>query len=201
MQHRRFRSRALGVLSLGLAVFAAACTPDILVSPKTLIDRAIEARSAVDIAEDNRIVLVVNGIMAELGTIKASTEIYEQRLLVTGMFDDKALYDSFKSQVAAVAGVKKLYWHVMYVSKEEQKRRKDELIDWAEAIVLDSRVGLELVGARGIADVNFRVAADAASTVYLIGRARSREEHDKAQRLSRATEGVKKLINYVEVRP
>ena len=33
----------------------------------------------------------INAIMAKLGTIKASTEIYEQRLLITGLFDDKKL--------------------------------------------------------------------------------------------------------------
>ncbi len=154
-----------------------------------------------DIVEDNEIVLAVNRIMAELGTIKASTEIYEQRLLVTGLFDDEALYNDFRRRVRAVRGIKKLYWHVAYMSKNDQEKNKDKLIGWPEAMLLDGKVGLELVGARGVADVNFRVAADASSTVYLLGRARSREERDKALKLARATEGAKKVVNFVDVRP
>ncbi len=184
-----------------LAPPASAGITDILTAPLTLIERAVEARSASDIVEDNRIVLAVNGIMADLGTIKASTEIYEQRLLITGLFDDKALYDDFRKRVKAVDGVKKLYWHVAYMSKADQEKNKDKLIDWPDAMVLDNKVGIELIGARGVADVNFRVAADASSSVYLLGRARSREELKKALSLSRATEGAKRVINYVEVRP
>lgn len=69
--------------------------------PKTLIDRAIEARSFGDIAKDNEVVLKVNKVMADAKTASASTEIYEQRLLLTGMFDDKATYDQFEKGVKA----------------------------------------------------------------------------------------------------
>ena len=75
---------------------------DILTAPKTLIDRAIEARSAADIKRDNEIVLKVNQAMADAGSIKASTEIYEQRLLVTGIFDDKDTYDKFEKAVREI---------------------------------------------------------------------------------------------------
>jgi hyperosmotically inducible protein len=77
-------------------------------APKTLLDRAMEAQSTIDIANDNAIVVEVNAIMAEVESIKASTEIYEQRLLITGLFDDKAVYDDFEKKVRAVPGVKKL---------------------------------------------------------------------------------------------
>ena len=84
---------------------ASAQLSDILLAPKTLIDRAIEARSAKDIAIDNRIVVEVNAIMVEYTTLKASTEIYEQRLLLTGIFDDKKLFDEFSAEVRGVEGV------------------------------------------------------------------------------------------------
>ncbi len=176
---------------------------DILTAPKTLIDRAIEARSTSDILEDNRIVGEVNGIMVDLGTVKASTEIYEQWLLITGLFNDKKLYDKFLAGVKKIKGVKKLYWHVSHMTEKEQERRekKKELLDWVDALSLDVSVGLALVGTRGVADVNFRVAVDANSNVYLMGRARSQPEMDKAVKVARETEGVKKLHNYAIVRP
>ncbi|MEE8084718.1 MAG: BON domain-containing protein, partial [Alphaproteobacteria bacterium] len=136
-------------------------------------------------------------------TIRASTEIYEQRLLITGLFNDKKLYDKFLADVKKITGVKKLYWHVTHMTEKEQERRekKKELLKWVDALALDVSVGLNLVGTRGVADVNFKVAADAYSNVYLMGRARSRPEMDKAVKVARETEGVKKLYNYAIVRP
>lgn len=194
-----------------LAVFAvlavgAAASPahalgitDVLTAPKTLVDRAIEARSTDDIAKDNAIVVKVNAIMAKFTTIKASTEIYEQRLLVTGVFDDKPTYDGFEKQVRAVEGVKKLYWHVKYMTDEEQKKAK--LMDWPDVTVLSTKAQARLVGTAGVADVNFRTAADSFGTVYLLGRARSQEEGSKALARVKDGDGVKKVVDYVEVRP
>ena len=197
----------IGLLLVASAVLLAAPAAraldplDVLGAPKTLVDRAIEARGSADIAKDNEIVIAVNKIMADLGTIKASTEIYEQRLLVTGIFDDQKMHDRFHAQVKALKGVRKLYWHVAVMSKEEQERSKARMIGWADAMVLDNKAGLRLVGKRGVADVNYRIAADAFATVYVLGRARSKEELDQAVAALRGTEGMKKLVNYVEARP
>ncbi|MCZ6740818.1 MAG: BON domain-containing protein [Alphaproteobacteria bacterium] len=191
------------ILGLSAPPPAQAQLLDFLTAPKTLFDRLIEARSTSDILEDNRIVAAVNGIMLDLGTIKASTEIYEQRLLITGLFNDKKLYDKFLTDVKNIDGIKKLYWHVTHMTEKEQERRgkKKELLKWVDALALDVSVGLNLVGTLDVADVNFKVAADAYSNVYLMGRARSRTEMDKAVKVARETEGVKKLYNYAIVRP
>ncbi len=103
---------------------------DLLTAPKTLFDRAIEARSTSDILEDNRIVAKVNGVMLDLGTIRASTEIYEQRLLITGLFNDKKLYDKFLADVKKIDGVKKLYWHVTHMTEKEQEAQKKRKSCW-----------------------------------------------------------------------
>ena len=180
---------------------SAGLLDDILIAPKTLIDRAIEARSSSDIFKDNEIVVKVNVVMADLGTIKASTEIYEQRLLVTGLIDDVQLFEEFLAGVEAVEGIKKLYWHVQYMSEVDQEAREAEMLDWVDALELDASVGIRLIETAGIADVNFRVAVDAFSNVYLIGRARSEEEMRKAVQVSGETGGAGVVINYIEVRP
>jgi len=202
MTLRRVLPAALAALAvLMLPAAAGAFIKDVITAPKTLIDRAIEARSAADIADDNRIVVIVNGIMADLGTIKASTEIYEQRLLVTGLFDDRKLYDDFKTRVEAVEGVKKLYWHVAYMSEADQEKNADTLLGWDDAIILDNKVGVNLVATRGVADVNLRVAVDAFANVYIIGRARSTEERNKTISVAQETGGAKKIVDYIDVRP
>jgi hyperosmotically inducible protein len=174
---------------------------DVLSAPKTLFDRAIEARSTSDIITDNEIVIEINAIMAELGTIKASTEIYEQRLLMTGLFDDAELYEEFRERVMEVEGIKELYWHVEYMSKEDQEANEAEMLDWVDAIELDARIGIHLFETAGIADVNLRVAVDSFASVYLIGRARSQEEMLKAVEVTSATEGVGVVINYIDMNP
>lgn len=173
---------------------------DVLTAPKTLIDRAIEARSMGDIAKDNEIVLKVNKVMAEVKSAKASTEIYEQRLLLTGMFDNKADYDKFEKGVKAVPEVKKLYWHVAYLSKEDQEKRKAELAAWNDVLAMETKAKGRLIGTKGVADVNFRVTGDAFRTLYVIGRARSKDEADKAVARLKEGEGVKKVTSYIDVR-
>ena len=182
---------AAGALLLSALVLAGC--------PTTVIERAVEARSAQDIVTDNEIVIDVNRIMADLGTVKASTEIYEQRLMVTGLFDDKAVYDEFRQRVGEVEKVKALYWHVTHLSKSDQDSAG--LLGWEDVVILDNRVGVNLIKEKDIADVNFRVTADSFATVYLIGRARSQGELDLALAAARGTKGVEKVVNYVEVRP
>jgi osmotically-inducible protein OsmY len=192
-------SALIAAALVSLSLPASAQLLDILTAPKTLIDRAIEARSAGDIAKDNEIVIKINGIMGKMGTVKASTEIYEQRLLITGIFDDKALYDSFEREVKAVKGIKKLYWHVIHVPANDPKRK--QMLDWADTTVLATKAQARLVGTAGVADVNYRTTADPFGTVYLLGRARSGEEGKKALARAKDGTGVKKVMNYVEVRP
>lgn len=179
----------------------AQTTLDILSAPKTLVDRAIEARKTEDIVKDNKIVLKVNKVMAELGTIKASTEIYEQKLLVTGIFDDRKTYDQFRAGVENVDGVKELLWHAHYLSEKEQGSGKGERVAWDDALVIGTKVRTNLIGTRGVADVNFRTAIDSFGTVFVLGRARSEEELKKALDVVRTTEGVEKVVNYAYVKP
>jgi len=173
----------------------------VLISPKTIVDRAIEARSASDIAGDNRIVVAANTLMAELKLISASTEIYEQRLLVTGIIDEQADYDAFKRGIERISGVRRLYWHVVQMSKADQEAQGDALLSWTDAVALDAKIGVRLFERDGVADVNFREGVDSFATVYLLGRARSQSELDIALAATQGAKGVKKVVNYVEVRP
>ena len=60
--------------------------------------------------------------------------------------------------------------------KKEQKVREEENLDLGDALELDVRVDISLIEAAGVTDINLRVAVDAFSNVYLIGRARSERE-------------------------
>lgn len=203
MRRSAFAFLAFAISATVAAVPASAQLSDLLLGPKTLIDRAIEARSSSDLARDNAIVIDVNRVMADLGTIKASTQIYEQDLLITGLFADGETYRKFEKGVRAVEGVKKLYWHVTYMT---DKAKQDaiaagRMMDWKDVLTLETKAQARLIGTAGIADVNFRVTADPFGNLYLMGRARSGEELKKAIAKLEEGDGVKKVYNYALVRP
>ena len=129
-------------------------------------------------AKDNEVDLKVNAAMVAAGTIKASTEIYEQRLLITGLIDDKATYDKLLKGVRGVSGIKKLYWHVLYASPAEQKAKN--LISWEQALLIEEKAKARLIGTLDVHDINYRVAVDTSATVYVLGRAKSEPEHQRA---------------------
>lgn len=203
MRRSAFAFLAAVLMSTVAAIPASAQLSDILLGPKTLIDRAIEARSSSDIARDNAIVIDVNKVMAELGTIKASTVIYEQRLLVTGLFAEGEIYRKFEKGVRAVEGVKNLYWHVTYMTDDAKKEAiaAGRMMDWKDVLALETKAQARLIGTAGVADVNFRVTADPFGNLYLLGRARSGEELKKAIAKLEEGDGVKKVYNYALVRP
>ena len=185
-------------MALGTAS-ANAQLMDALTAPVTLLERAVEARSASDILKDNEIVVKVNAIIAKVESIKASTEIYEQRLLITGIFDNKADYDSFEAQVRKVPGVKKLYWQVLYIPKDDPSRKS--LLGWDDVLEMTTKAKARLIGTKGVADVNFRLTADSKGTAYLLGRARSAEESAKALARVKEDKAIRQVVDYVVVRP
>ena len=192
MRRSAFAVLAIAVSATVGAVPVSAQLSDILLGPKTLIDRAIEARSSSDLARDNAIVIDVNKVMADLGTIKASTQIYEQHLLVTGLFADGETYRKFETGVRAVEGVKKLYWHVTYMTDKakEEAIAAGRMMDWKDVLAFETKAQARLIGTAGVA-----------GNLYLMGRARSREELKKAIGKLDEGDGVKKVYNYAFVRP
>ncbi|MDE0794547.1 MAG: hypothetical protein OSB76_02765 [Alphaproteobacteria bacterium] len=203
MGRSAFAFLAITISATFAAVPAAAQLSDLLLGPKTLFDRAIEARSSSDLARDNAIVIDVNRVMADLGTIKASTQIYEQDLLITGLFAEGEAYRKFEKGVRAVEGVKKLYWHVTYITDKakEDAIAAGRMMDWQDVLTLETKAQARLIGTAGIADVNFRVTADPFGHLYLMGRARSGEELKKAIGKLKEGDDVKKVYNYALVRP
>ena len=203
MRRSAFTFLAIAISATFAAVPASAQLSDLLLGPKTLFDRAIEARSSSDLARDNAIVIDVNRVMADLGTIKASTQIYEQDLLITGLFAEGETYRKFEKGVRAVEGVKKLYWHVTYMTDKakEDAIAAGRMMDWKDVLTLETKAQARLIGTAGIADVNFRVTADPFGNLYLMGRARSGEELKKAIGKLKEGDDVKKVYNYALVRP
>jgi hypothetical protein len=202
--YRGVHMRRLGLIAaalggVGLAFPANAQLMDVLTAPKTLIERAAEARSTSDIAKDNAIVVKVNAAMARAGTAKAATEIYEQRLLVTGLFSDKATFDAFQKDVKVIEGIKKLYWHVTWLSDDDPKRKG--LPGWSDTLAIAAKAQVRLTKAAGGRYVNYRVAGDSYGNLYVVGRAYAKDEANAVIGALKDGDGVRKVISYIDVRP
>lgn len=169
-----------------------------LSTPINLFNLAIEARESDDIADDTAIFVSANGALLDAGVFTLATEIYEQQLLVTGLLNDVAACDSLRSTMAAIKGVKQLYWHVLCVTREEQ-RSAGAIGDFRRAI-LRTKVSLRLFGTAEVSDVNLRVAVDSQRNAILLGRVRSDEEKAAALAAAGADEGIRSVISYVEIR-
>jgi len=195
------RRRVVAGFGAGAALAAKPALAGLLDAPVTLINRALEDRSVKDIAKDNEIVIKVNAEMAKVESIKASTEIYEQRLLVTGLFNDQPTYDKFYAGVKGVSGIKKLYWHVVYMSDADQEAHKDGILSWGAVLEINAKAETALAVAKGVNHLNYRLATDAFANLYVLGRALSQKEKGLTIANLKPILGVKKVVDYIEVRP
>jgi osmotically-inducible protein OsmY len=184
----------LAALTLAAVGALAAC------SPLTVAQRALEDRSVADIREDNRIVVAVNKLMAKYETVSVSTEIYEQHLLIYGLLETQSAYDGFRNDVGKIDGIDRLYWHVVQMSEAEQEAREDEMLGFAHGLKVKAVIEKDWLSAEGVESLNFRVAVDPFATAYVLGRAKSRTELDRALAVVRNTEGVRRVKNYAAVR-
>jgi hyperosmotically inducible protein len=184
-----------------LVVLIAGAIVSSCVSPVTIGQRALEERSIEDIAKDNEIVIDVNELMAKYETVSVSTEIYEQRLVVYGLLDDEATLDNFRKDTEAIEGIKQLYWHVLFMTEEEQKAKEGEMLGFSGGLEVKANVEKGWLETEGIDSLNYRVAVGALGDAYVLGRAFTAGERDKALTVVRNVEGVTKVVDYVEVRP
>ncbi len=170
-------------------------------SPVTVAQRALEERSTEDITKDNEIVVDVNQLMAKYETVSVSTEIYEQRLVIYGLLSDKATYDGFRRDSEAVPGVRQLHWHVVFMTEEEQKAKENEMLGFTGGLEVKAGIEKGWLDTEGINSLNYRVAVGPLGEAYVLGRAFTAAERDKALGVVRGTSGVTKVVDYVEVRP
>ncbi|MDX1737121.1 MAG: BON domain-containing protein [Alphaproteobacteria bacterium] len=187
------------LLSLISLVFLSGCTPSL--NPITVVQRVVEDRSATDIAKDTEIVAKANVAMADSKVISASTIVYEQRLVVYGIVTDNQKYKKLERDVRAIDGVKKLYWHVKYMSESEKESRDAELVGLADGVAAQAKIEAEWIKSDIVSSTNFRVGIDPFGTAYVMGRGKTGKERDAALAIVRGTEDIRRVKNYSVVRP
>ncbi|MEE9275280.1 MAG: BON domain-containing protein [bacterium] len=149
--------------------------------------------------------------------IDVDTEVWEGRVLLTGMLDDPALRDEVGALVRKDSRVRALYNEIQIVSKEEKESRRKERKKEEERrqksekeeaeglgrIVgdawVEAKIKTQLLLAGGVKSVNYRWQS-VRRRVFIIGRALSGRERATVLRILRQTDGVKSVKDFIEVK-
>jgi hypothetical protein len=69
------------------------------------------------------------------------------------------------------------------------------------ALEINSKAEVALAAAKDVHHLNYRLATDAFATLYVLGRALSAQERSLTLAHLRPINGVRRVVDYIEVRP
>lgn len=210
MRINRFRNFIIPMLPLVLLIGLGGCAT--LVTE--VVQKAWEDRTTEDQATDTKIAV---GILKRLAgrdkglVIDVSTDVWEQRVLLTGTLDNAKERAAVERLVRRDKRIKRLYRHIRIVSnKAKQARRKQAESKDSENksgfgqtvndFWIETKIKGQLVFAKNVTSVNYRWRS-VLNDIYVIGRADSAVERDKVLRIIRQTEGVKSVRHYIQIKP
>lgn len=197
-------------LALLVVLGSTGCTTVLTeTAKKTMEDRVTE-----DQVTDTKIGASLLGALADKDKhllLDVNTDVWEQRVMLTGMLDDPKTRQDVVDLVRKDQRLRKVYDEIQIVSKVEKEQRreaaksKDEpKKDGAGQAVndfwIETKISAQLIAKRGVTSVNYRWRS-VRNTVYLIGRARSEEELNTVLDIIRKTEGVSQVKPFVEIKP
>jgi len=120
-------------------------------------------------------------------------DVYEGRMMLTGSVKTQVDRERAVALARNVRGVKVVYDDVQVTDAGGfGSSAKDALIE--------AKIKARLIGAKGIKSINFRWQS-VNGTIYLIGRARTRNELDSVIAVIKDTEDVKSVVSHAEVAP
>jgi len=142
--------------------------------------------------------------------LDVSADVWELRVMLTGTVVDSRTRQDLVQRVRADRRILKVYDEIQVVSPEEQARRRAASNnppgkrEGAERVVgdvwIETKISAQLITTGGVTSVNYRWRS-VRGTVYLIGRAQTRQELATVLGIVRATDGVLQVRQFIEVRP
>ena len=212
---RSIKNALAAVLLAGWAISVSGCAPTLV---GTVIGaagtKAWEDRSTEDQITDGKI---HSGILSRLQAkdnalvVDVSTDVWEQRVMLTGTVDDRASRASAVKLVRADKRIKALYNHIKVVSTALRDRRREQtesddgsskqgVDQWVNDVWIETKIKGQLLTDFGVTSVNY-FWRSVLNDVYVVGRAKSRGERNKVLKIIRETEGVRSVTHHIVVRP
>lgn len=202
----------LAVLIVLMSMTGIGCQSVIIEAGK----KAFEDRSTGDQVTD---IELAASIATDLGSrdksllLDVSTDVWEQRVLLTETVTDQKVREEIVAQVKADARVKALYDEIQIVTPEEQEQRrkaaeekdkgepsKEGFGQTGNDFWIETKISARLLTEPDVRSVNFRWRS-VRNRVYVIGRARSEAELQRLLEIFKNVDGVVEVKSMVEVRP
>ncbi len=176
--------------------------------------KAWEDRTTGDQVTDTKIAA---GILKRLSDrdkgliIDVSTDVWEQRVLLTGTLDSGKERAAVVRLVRKDKRIKRLYRHIKIVSTEKKQARRAEAENrdsekksgFGQSVSdfwIEAKIQGQLLVAGNVTSVNYRWRS-VLNEIFVIGRAASVTERDKVLRIIRETEGAKSVRHYIVIKP
>jgi len=200
------------VVSFSMILSVAACQTVLVETGK----KAFEDRTTSDQVTDTKLAASITTDLTAKDKsllLDVSTDVWEQRVLLTGAVSDPHVKEEIAAMVRADARVRQLYDEILIVSPEEQEKRRKAAQEKEEGepkkegfsqtvndFWIETKISARLLTDPEARSVNFRWRS-VRNTVYLIGRARSEAELQRVLEICKSVDGVIAVKSYVEVRP
>jgi osmotically-inducible protein OsmY len=202
----------IGWLAIGLMVVGtlglSGCSTVVWETAKKLREHRISE----DQFTDSKIGATLMAGLAEqsLGLlIDVNADVWENRVLLTGMVTDRGVRQEVVRKVRTDKRILKVYDEIQVVSAADQAKRREATKSVSNQTAasqpendfwVETKISAKLVSAQDVISVNYRWRS-VRNTLYVIGRAQSKQEMAQVLALIKGTEGVVHVRSFIEVKP
>ena len=171
-----------------------------LTAIKSVVEAAVEDRTAEDIASD----LAIKGkltanVIDKMGSdvISIGADVYEQVVMLTGTVETGKQKTQAGRLAKNVEDVKKVFNEIVVIKAIDKEKGSVE--NYVDDSVIETKINAQLLDAGGVSVTNFRYRS-VGGRVFLFGRALSKGELKKAIAIVKDIDGVKNVKSRVFVR-
>ena len=187
-------SALLIIFIIFLLSFSSGCTT-LVGAGATIGVAAVQERGIKKRAEDLKIEALVLEQFIKAGlklTATIGAEVYEGRVLLTGASKNTKITDQAVKLAWTINGVKE-------VINEIQVGRSSTISNFAQDTWITAQIKSSMTFDPGIYSINYTVET-VNGTVYLIGIAQNKGEHDRAKQHATKTKFVRDVISHVRIK-
>lgn len=141
--------------------------------------------------------------------IDVNADVWETRVLLTGMVTDPSVRQEVVRKVRSDKRILKVYDEIQVVSAADQAKRREAAKAMSSQAAanqpdndfwVETKISAKLVSAQNVISVNYRWRS-VRNTLYVIGRAQSKQEMTQVLALIKATDGVARVKSFIEIKP
>ncbi len=181
------------ILVLGIAL--AGCVEFVVASGATVGVAAYQERGVEGAAQDTKLATQIRMSYLESSselTTNVGIEVYESRVLLTGLVNQEQQRADAVKMAWAVIGVKD-------VINEIQLRNEEGIVEFAYDAWISTQLQSKLTFDKDILSINYSIET-VNSVVYLIGIAQSQEELERVLAHAHSIDRVRRVISHVRIK-